>query len=246
MDKLSRLKNLLEDRDNLTLAYSGGLSSNLLARVLQDMGKEFTALTVDNNMLVSKEEIAEEARKLGIEHSFVKLNLLEEKNFIENTGERCYFCKKGMIEKLREFSRYNNVVDASNATDLVDYRAGVMALMEEGIFMPLVEADLSREEVEELASEYSLEIKPPESCLATRMPVDRWIRGEEVEKVRGIENDISCLGFKLVRGRLHQNLIRLQFLEEEMERALEMKTKIQDIAAKRGVEFAVVDLVPYE
>lgn len=248
MEKRAKLEELLKDEDGFILAYSGGVSSSFLAYVLKQMDKEFVAVTVDNGMLANRDEIERSASRLGVEHRFLKLDLLSDRVFIENTEERCYFCKKGMIRRLREFGRdggYSTLVDASNTTDLLSYRAGVVALMEERVFLPMVEVDISREDIAKLAEGYGLEVKPPESCLATRVPVDRWIRREDVEKIRSIERGIASLGFSLVRGRLHDSLVRLELLENEMEGALQLREDIQEIVESVGLEFAAVDLAPY-
>jgi len=138
--KLAELKTLLREKDRIVLGFSGGLNSIFLAHLLKEMGKDFVAVTVDHGLLPSVAEIAEVARALGIRHEVVKIDLLSDRCFIENSSERCYFCKKAMIDALKRFAEaqgYTYVMDASDESDMQTYRSAVVALYEEGVVTPL-------------------------------------------------------------------------------------------------------------
>jgi uncharacterized protein len=243
--KLAELKTLLREKDRIVLGFSGGLSSIFLAHMLKEMGKDFVAVTVDHGLLPSVAEIAEVARALGIRHEVVKIDLLSDRCFIENGSERCYFCKKAMIDALKRFAKakgYTYVMDASDESDMQTYRSAVVALYEEGVVTPLIDAGLNREEIAEYAKQEGLPLPAPESCLATRIPYEVWIRGEVVERVRGFEEDVRGLGFAAVRARVHDSLLRIQFLEDELELALKKKGEILKAAKKHGFVYATIDV----
>ena len=245
MNKLTELRNLLREKDSIVLGFSGGLSSMFLAHVLKEMGKRFIAVTVDHGLLPSVEEAEEAARTLGIEHEVVKIDLLGDRCFMENSSERCYFCKKSMIAALKRFAEergYAMVMDASDESDLQSYRAAIVALHEEGIETPLIEAGLSREEIAEYARELSLPLPPPESCLATRIPYEVWIRREVIERVRAFERELRRLGFTAVRARVHDSLLRVQLPAGEQELALRKREDILRAARKQGFAYATLDL----
>ncbi len=245
MDKLSELKILLREKDGIVLGFSGGLSSIFLAHVLKEMGKDFVAVTVDHGLLPCVADIVEAARALEIEHEVVKIDLLGDRCFIENSSERCYLCKKAMIAALRRFAEargYTSVMDASDESDLRSYRSAIVALHEEGVETPLIEAGLSREEIAEYARRKGLPLPAPESCLATRIPYEVWIRREVIERVRAFEGELLKLGFAAVKARVHDSLLRVQFLEDELERALKKRGEILDAARRHGFAYATIDL----
>jgi len=244
MDKLGELRSRLSAVESAVLGFSGGLSSIFLAHVLKEMGKRFVAVTVDHGMLPNAEETARLAAKLGVEHRFVKLDLLSERCFIENSSERCYFCKKAMLSALKRFAReqgFATVLDASDESDLRNYRAAMVALFEEGVAAPLIDAGLSREEIAEYAKRLGLPVPVRESCLATRIPYEVWIRREVIERVRGFEAELRSLGFSAVRARVHDSLLRVQLPEKELPQALERRGEILRAARKHGFAFAAID-----
>ena len=178
----------------------------------------------------------------------IEIDLFSDSVFTENNEERCYFCKKEIIKALKKFKNeigYKYIMDATNKSDLSDYRPGILALMEEGIISPLLDAEITKEDIIELSKEFGLEIKPPESCLATRIPVYTRIEKDTIEKIRFIENRIKKLGIKLVRARVHENLLRLQFLREDLEKVMKNRKEILDIARKHFT-YATIDLKCYD
>ncbi len=247
-EKLKRLDEILEDKDKIILAFSGGLDSSFLAYYLKKLGKEFYAVTVDNGLIPDINDAISAAQKIGIKHKIIKVDLFSDRVFTENNEERCYFCKKEIIKALKNFKNevgYRYIMDATNKSDLSDYRPGILALMEEGILSPLLEAEITKEDIIELSRNFGLEIKPPESCLATRIPVYTRITKDTVEKIRFVENEIKKLGIRLVRARVHDNLLRLQFLKEDLEKALKKRKEILNIA-ERYFAYATVDLRCYD
>jgi uncharacterized protein len=248
MDKLQNLRESLQDKDNIILAFSGGLDSTFLAYLLKDWGKTFTAVTVDNGLLLDLECIREEAEALGIDHQVLEVDVLSERNFQDNTTERCYFCKKMIISRLKEFQAekgYDWIMDATNTSDLKDYRAGMVALKEEGVLSPLLDADITKEDILEYSRDFGLKTKPPESCIATRIqPYDK-IHRQDIGRIREVEREVRALGFKTLRARKHKELLRFQFLETEMGHALKMRERIQEIGKAHGFQFVVLDLEPY-
>ncbi len=242
---MERLRRHLSGMDKVVLAYSGGLSSRYLAAVLKEMGVEFVAVTVDTGLLPSREEIERSARNLGIRHEFVEADLLKDRNFIENLEERCYICKRMMILALREFAEergYTAVIDASTTSDLRDYTQAVVALMEEGVLTPLIEAGISREDVEKLAGEMGIPTCEAETCLATRIPLGKWIRREDIERIRKAEAEIRELGFSRAEVKIHSGVARLRVPAIEMSRAISLRKEISEIIRKYKLGYAALDI----
>jgi uncharacterized protein len=248
MDRIAGLRDFLKDHDKIVLAFSGGLDSTFLAQILKEEKKDFCAVTVDNGLLLDLQCLKEEVKTLGICHDIVEMDVTDERNFAENTTERCYFCKKMIIGRLKEYMNekgYTCIMDASNTSDLKDYRAGMVALKEEGILSPLLDSDIGKEEIIEYSKKVGLEVKPPESCMATRIPPYTSIKRDDIARIRELENGVRDLGFATLRARTHGTLVRFQFMSSEMEKAMSKRADIERIARAAGFEFATVDLVPY-
>ena len=246
MSKLDRLEEILKDAGKgggLVLAFSGGLDSTFLAYFLKKLGKDFIAVTVDTGLLPDPDMITDTAKDLGIDHKVVKRDLFKDRDFIENSHERCYFCKKEIIQVLRDFDR--EIIDASNYSDLKDYRAGIIALTEEGVLTPLVEALITKEDVIKFSKEFGLPIKAQDSCLATRIPVDTWIEEGVVDRIRNVEKAIKHFGIALVRARVHGNMLRIQVMESEMEHLLKNRDAVVRVAKKEGFDYIGLDLDSY-
>ena len=67
---------------------------------------------------------------------------MEDARFVENTPDRCYFCKASVCQQLIEYAHqegYAYVIDGSNADDTGDYRPGARAAREYGMRSPLQE-----------------------------------------------------------------------------------------------------------
>ena len=249
MKKLEALEQAIGEKDKFILAFSGGLDSAFLAAYLKKLGKDFIAVTIDNGMLPDPGYIKEEAGRLGLEHKVIEVDLFRDKVFSENTEERCYLCKKEIIKALNAFKKevgYDHVIDASNLSDLKDYRAGIIALHEESIMTPLFDAEIEKEDIVRYAKEFNIDSRMPQSCLATRVPIHERIRKPVIERIRTVENEISKLGLSLVRAKAHDRLLRIQVLDSEMDLALENKDKINKVAKDAGFAYVTIDLEPYE
>ena len=100
-NKLTRLRGLLHTYGKVAVAFSGGVDSSLLLRVACDtLGQEnVTALHAVSCLIPIVDQI--KARALvtgsdGIHCSYlaVKIYPLRWREFVANSEERCYFCKK--------------------------------------------------------------------------------------------------------------------------------------------------------
>jgi|Deesub1362A_J573_1020465.scaffolds.fasta_scaffold00109_13 uncharacterized protein len=248
MDKLEELEEFLKPLDKFVLAFSGGLDSSFLACFMKNMGKQFIAVTVDNGMLRNLEEIKESAKALGLKHEVVKIDLLDDKVFTENSPERCYICKKEILRALEDIRRredYNYVIDATTKSAIKDYQAALVALKEEGVLAPLFDIGLEKKEIREIAKRFNLKSEGQESCLATRFPTYTDITKRAVEKLRIIENEIRKLGFPRVRARAHGALLRIEVPDEDMRRILERRNEISKIVKSQGFGYATLDMAGY-
>ncbi|MTI65061.1 MAG: ATP-dependent sacrificial sulfur transferase LarE [Firmicutes bacterium] len=254
--KYNRLKSILKELERVVIAYSGGVDSNLLAKVSYDLLKENAmAITVFGPMHTEKEinESIELAKNIGIKHKVIKLNGDEIEVFKHNPKDRCYLCKKkvfkGIIDEALEFGT-KNVLDGSNLDDLNDYRPGMKAINELGVLSPLKEAEFSKEDIRILSNKLNLPTwnKPAAPCLATRIPYGSEITKEKLRMIEKGEELIRDLGFKEVRVRHHGNLARIEVSSGEIIKFFKnnLLNKVVKEFKLIGFKYVTLDLEGYK
>jgi len=222
-NKLAKLRDELTALEQVVIAYSGGVDSTfLLFQALQELGKENVLAVIAESPTYPQEEIAAAiilADKLGVECRQIKTEEFSDENFLRNSKERCYFCKKELFAKLKQLALEKGIThlaDGSNFDDLRDFRPGSKAKLEFGVRSPLQEAGLTKAEIRELSRQSDLPTwdKPSLACLSSRIPYGTRITLETLAKIGWGEEYLKQKGFKQVRVRHHGSIARIE-LEEE-------------------------------
>jgi len=253
--KWDRLKALLQEMKLAVLAYSGGVDSSLLLKAAAEvMGADVIAVTAVSETYPAAELLSakEFARSLGVTHKILPTRELASEDFVSNTPERCYHCKKELFGKLRgiaETEGISAVIDGSNIDDLKDYRPGRKAAEEFSVRSPLVEADLSKAEIRELARLLNLPVwdKPSLACLSSRIPYGTRITPEILQTVEAAENQLRVHGFRQVRVRHHGAIARIEVTREDFTKMTSTGSREKIIAAFKelGYTYVCLDLEGY-
>ena len=96
------------------------------------------------------------------------------------------------------------IVDGTHIDDLGDYRPGIDALRKNGIKSPLLDVNLSKDEIRKICKDVGLTIynRPSNSCLASRIPWGQRVTAERLARIEMGETMIKQLtGFQQVRVR---------------------------------------------
>jgi uncharacterized protein len=253
-DKLEDLKTLIGKRDRLLISFSGGVDSSLLAYVAKDiLGEKAVCVILDSETLPRSElEHAEAlAKSLGLNYQVVRFSILEDKEFTDNSPNRCYICKKISIQMLKKLAAQHglhSIADGVNLTDYKDYRPGIRACDEEGIWHPFVDAKITKEDIREITRALGLSIwdKPSSACLASRIPYGEDIAVDNLSRVEKAEDHLKSLGFGQVRVRDHNQVARIELPCEEMQRALKLGDEIAEKLKDIGYRYVTLDLQGFQ
>jgi uncharacterized protein len=249
-EKLQELKKKLADKGKILISFSGGVDSSLLAKVAGDVLAENAVCVILDSETMPRSEVekAEElAGSFSINCLVAKYSIINDPDFIKNPPNRCYLCKKASARMLKIVAAEKGITciaDGVNLSDCGDYRPGIKASNEEGIWHPFVEAGISKEDIRELAKQMGLSFwdKPSSACLASRIPYGDQITGANLAMVEMAEDHLKSLGLKQVRVRVHGSVARIEVPEEEMEKVLLSRERIAKELKKAGFKYVALDL----
>jgi len=254
-EKWDRLKTLLGEMDCALLAYSGGVDSSLLLKAASEvLGPRLIVVTAISETYPPEELAAAKAfvSSLGVTHRILPTSELASEDFVQNSSERCYFCKKELFGKLRliaEKEGISSILDGSNVDDLKDYRPGARAAAEFSITSPLREAGFTKSDVRACARMLDLPVwdKPSLACLSSRIPYGTRITKEILSTIQTAEDHLHALGFRQVRVRHHDETARIEIDPQEFGILLSGKNAelIVNELKKLGYTYVCLDLEGY-
>jgi uncharacterized protein len=253
--KKEKLLDVLTRYPGLLVAFSGGVDSAFLLVMAHEVLKDrVTAVTIQSPLHPQREVrfAAEFSAKRNIRHSIIQVDAFKDENFRRNPPERCYFCKKLMINELRHLGRELGIVHiahGANLDDLDDYRPGMQAARELNLIAPLITAGLNKQEIRWLSREMGLETwdKPAMACLATRIPCATPITLQALAMIESAENVLWDLNIRACRVRHHGNIARIEVNPAEFEKIMlpEVRSNIIESFKSIGFRFVALDLEGY-
>lgn len=248
-NKEKKLTDFFKNHQNVLIAFSGGADSALLAAAAvtagTTAGTKMLAVTVKTEFVPDKEiQTAQEtANEIGISHIFIEKNLLDFPEIKNNQKNRCYVCKKELLETLLKYAEENGfetVVEGTNYSDVQLNEAGkiprpgFLAIQElkkrqnekkdrgkisPSIESPLADLKITKEEVRNIAQNKNLSVskKPSGSCLATRFSYETEITADHLKTIDSAEQKIKEIGAKQIRIRCHTDTAGRNFARIEVE-----------------------------
>jgi uncharacterized protein len=255
--KVDKMLKLLEQLESVVVGFSGGVDSTFLAaaahRALKDRAIAVTAVSA--TLPESEKQAAiQSAKQIGINHAFININELDSSSFVNNSKDRCYFCKQQRFSGLAQWARDHNykwVLDGSNADDLSDYRPGIKAVEEMSniVTSPLLTIGFTKTEIREVSRLWGLPTwdKPSAACLSSRVVYGLSITEERLKQIEAAEEIIKQYVNGQIRVRHHGNLARIEVSPENIPLLVkpDVAARIVTSLKKFGFTFVTLDLLGY-
>ena len=252
--KRERLLELLRRSGRVAVAFSAGVDSTVVAKAAQlACGDQAVAVTAVSSSLASGEldEAIRLAELIGIRHQVLETREFENPDYLRNAPNRCYFCKTELYTRLESLGPELNVdvvVNGANLDDRGDHRPGMQAATEHTVRSPLIEAELNKAEVRELARSWGLPVwdKPATPCLSSRIAYGVSVTPERVARIDRAEAFLKQkLGLVELRVRHEANdLARIEVPLEHLPALLQPDAREAILRELRslGFKYVTVDL----
>ena len=250
--KEERLREIFRELESVVVAYSGGVDSSYVAYIANsELGPRAVCITGQSASLPAyqRAEIDRVVEKFGFQHEVIQTEELNNPGYSANNPDRCFFCKDELYTRLESVARgrgIENIVDGSTVDDLGDYRPGRRAALQHAVRSPLIEVGLNKTEVRELSRRATLPTwdKPASPCLSSRIAYGTTVTIERLSKIDRGEEILREFGFREFRVRHHDQLVRLEIAQAEMDRVMR-KEVFHKLAARfreLGFKYVTLDL----
>lgn len=255
-ERRQRLQRILQGRRRWLVAFSGGVDSTyLLHAAVQAVGAErVLGVTGVSASLAARErqETLDLAARIGAPHRWIETREIDNPDYAANAGDRCYFCKSELFDRLLELARdegYDAVADGTNAGDVGDVRPGREAAAQRGVASPLLEAGLDKQDIRALSRDAGLPTwdKPEMACLASRIPHGTPVDAAKLRQVETAEDVLWQLGLRGARVRHHGPVARIELQPGDWDALADEGVRSRLVAGIQaaGFERVAVDLEPY-
>ncbi len=188
------------------------------------------------------------AREQEISVHVIQTLEMERETYVRNDAMRCFYCKDELFKAMHQFAcrnGFSSVAYGINLDDLGDFRPGQKAASLHGVVAPLLQAELNKKEIRELARQAGLRVweKPASACLSSRIEYGRPVTREALMAVEQGEDALRALGFHQFRVRHHGEIVRIEIAKEELSRALtlELFAEFTRIFKALGFSYVTVD-----
>jgi uncharacterized protein len=252
-EKYNSLQDILKGLGKVVVAYSGGVDSTFLLKAAVDTLGAVNVLAcigVSASLAKSQYEQAVECGKIiGARVEEVVVDEVEDENYAANKADRCFHCKSHLYGLLVDIARdrgFGHVVCGSNFDDKDDFRPGNRAASVFGVHCPLMEAELTKEDIRELSRQMELPTAdvPASPCLASRIIYGLEVTEERLKQVEEAEDFLRSLGLVEFRVRHHETVARIEVHGEDIGKvtAEANRSKILEKFKAIGFKYVTVDL----
>lgn len=195
---------------DLYIALSGGIDSLTLMRIASDVRSAPTIAVHAVSAAVPAEATAR-CRELALKYNWQLMQIdageFNDTQYISNPVNRCYYCKSSLFDSIvAQLEGDFSIATGTNTDDLGDYRPGLRAAGERGVWQPYVEAGIDKNEIRSLALQFglgNLSRLPAQPCLSSRIQTGIKINADDLGFVHRMERRLTeYLGEGDIRCRI--------------------------------------------
>lgn len=236
----------------VAVAFSGGVDSAVVAiAAYLAAGDDAVAVTAVSPSLARADlefAIAEAAR-IGIRHRQIQTAELQSDSYRRNHGDRCFHCRDTMystMEALQQHTAGQQILNGANLDDLGDHRPGMQAAQQHHVRSPLIELNIRKQQVRELAEFWKLQsaARPASPCLASRIAYGVEVTPERLRSIELAEAYLRpLLTDQSFRVRLEADgLARIEVTPQMIPLLADERTRAGVVAEFRSLGFRAVTL----
>jgi pyridinium-3,5-biscarboxylic acid mononucleotide sulfurtransferase len=254
--KLEGLKRFIVEKGQggVAVAFSGGVDSSTLTAVAHEVLGEKAVAVIAQSPTYTSEELQDAkkiAKDIGVQLYLVATNELENPDFAKNPENRCYFCKKELLQTLVTFAHehgFQAVFEGTNFSDLKEHRPGFKAVKEaKGVYSPWITNEFTKDEIRKVAKQMGLTVhdKPALACLASRISFNEKITAEKLQRVEKAEQALkSIIPLNQLRVRDHNGLARIEVPKAQRELFCnnEVLDRVAEALTALGFKYVTFDL----
>lgn len=249
--KRDRLLETLRGYGSCAVAFSGGVDSAVVAKAAHlALGDRAVAVTGTSASLAEGELAAAQdlARQIGIRHEVIATDEFSSPDYQRNSPDRCFHCKTELYTRLEGMLAsvgMNVIANGANWDDRGDHRPGMSAASEHAVRSPLLECQITKDEVRRLAAEWQLPVwdKPASPCLSSRVAYGEAVTPERVAMIDRAEQFLRRQGLRELRVRYHGgDLARLEVPLSELPRLADRPLREALVAELRSLGFKYITL----
>lgn len=250
-EKYKRLEKALQALQKLAVAFSGGVDSTFLAAAAaRTLGPQNVLACIGISPSLPQHQLKQArqmAAQLQIRLLEIPLAELHDPNYKANKADRCFHCKSHQMLTIRQAATqegFPHLACGSNWDDQNDYRPGSRAIAALKILAPLMEAQLTKEDIRTLSRRMHLPTAdlPASPCLASRIAYGIEITEQALHQVEQAEEFLRSLGLVELRVRHHGSLARIEVRPEQISLLTEESRRKQIVAKFKSIGFQYITL----